>query len=235
MTSVAVLIPAFVRDDEWRQKALARVLLHYTQNHGAWKISVADHGGGPWRKGAAVIEALHSIRASVLVVADADVMADPEALQEAVDAVTPVGSQGIRGPAWATPHGPIRRLDRESTVQLYDYGEIPERPVLTRPTYRNRGQEGGGITVVPRQIYVRCPIDPRFEGWGSEDVCWGLALRCLYGPPWSGDGTLWHLYHDHPAPGQSKSQNVQGRELHRRYYKHAHDPEGMRALLAEIA
>jgi hypothetical protein len=62
------------------------------------------------------------------------------------------------------------------------------------------GPMGGGIVVLRRDDYEAVGgIDPRFRGWGGEDISFGWALSVLVGVGHRLDGDLWHLYHPHAA------------------------------------
>lgn len=103
------------------------------------------------------------------------------------------------------------------------------------------------MTVLPRALYERVPLDPRFAGWGQEDGSWADALTALAGPPWRGDHPkqplhpMWHLWHPpqertFPA-GRSASRAIgsaEGLALRQRYRAAARaGPGAMAALLAE--
>lgn len=168
-------------------------------------VIVGSHEG-PWRKGVAVADALTRTDADVLVVSDADVVCDD--LPDAIAAV-------VAGAAWAVPHTRVRRLTTAATDQVLA-GAIPHGPLEERPY---RGILGGGIVVLPRDVYVEAPIDPRFVGWGQEDESWGLALSNRYGWPVRGSGDLWHLWHP-PQPRTSRGVgSAESLDLFRQYVK----------------
>lgn len=206
-----------------RAQALMYVISRHAEN--GWPIVLGHHTEGPWRKALAVRDALDQTDATTLVIADADVWTN--GLPEAVTAVR-------EGVAWAVPHRGVYRLTEASTA-LYAAGhdleglELAERPYL--------GFEGGGITIVRRDVYEDCPLDARFVGWGSEDDAWGFALRTLYGPACrpTGHVPLVHLWH----PPQQRDTRARGSmeswELRKRYARAQGNPDAMRALVREGA
>ena len=205
--TVAVLIPYSFTDD-WREQALTEVAGRYASTGLEVMVGSCDP---PWRKAAAVNNALDGVTADVLVVADADCLCDgvPAAIA-AVEA----------GAAWAMPHTLVHRLDEQATVAVYQ--GTPADDTKGRAQRPYRGFAGGGIVVVRRDVWDICPLDPRFEGWGCEDSSWAVALTCLYGPPWRGPADLWHLYHP-PAPKQlHRWGNQTSRALEIRYRRAAH-------------
>lgn len=176
----------------------------------------------PWCKAEAVQAGLDVLDdVDVLILHDADVIVGIDAIRAAETAVRD-------GAPWAIPHRTVLRLDILSTAAFMANEE--HLMTLVRPTYV--GVEGGGVTVVRRDVWDACPLDRRFVGWGSEDEAWGMALHTLYGPPHRGDAPLMHLWHAHPAPGARRSPMIDSVRLHRAYRAYRDDPEAMRALVA---
>lgn len=196
--AVAILVP-YRETDEHRVNALRFVCARYREHFADCRLGIGGdtHGDPLWRKGAVVgwlvdKARIHLDAPDVLVISDADVVADLGALRTAIDMV----ESGVV--EWAVPHMWVHRLDEFSTDRVY------ERPAIFPPMHRRldrgpyRGVVGGGITVVRASLYADVPIDPRFHTWGSEDTAWGMALSTIAGPAWqSPDADLWHLWHPH--------------------------------------
>lgn len=222
--SVAVLIP-------WRGgcphriAALGWVLARYVAL--GWPVIVGNHGEGPWRKALAVRAALERTDADVLVLADADCWTG--GVLEAVERVE-------AGAAWAVPHRGVYRLTRAATAAWLAgerWADLADAPLAEAPY---RGFEGGGVTVVRREAYEACPLDPRFAGWGGEDETFGWALRTLYGPALrpTGYAPLVHLWHPEPQRATRSFGSLVGRDLRKRYARALNDPVAMTALLEEV-
>lgn len=214
--SVEVLIPWRGRCPH-RRRALDWVTARYR-----WPVTLAVAPAGPWCKAAALEAAVAESTADILVIADADVWCDG----------TPVAVDAVRGGApWAVPHTRVRRLTRPSTRwMLAGHEPDPGYDVEERPY---RGIMGGGLTVLPREIYQQVPLDRRFTGWGQEDISWGIALGTLAGSRWRGTSDLVHLWH---PPQERLSRRVgseEGLALHRRYQLAQDDPAAMTALIEE--
>jgi hypothetical protein len=158
-----------------------------------WPVTTAEAPEGEWCKAAAVTPAVESSSADIVVVADADVWCD--GISAAVDAI-----EG--GAAWATPHLKVHRLTPEATEEILTGGELHDRVPLTEPAYI--GRVGGGILAIRRDVYLDCPLDPRFIGWGQEDEAWNLALTALHGDVHQGVAPLYHLWHP-SQPRQSRA------------------------------
>lgn len=177
-----------------------------------------------WSKGAAIAAAANACDpGTILIVHDADVWTD--GIHNAVAAVQD-------GATWAVPHRGVFRLTEAATsaavtnrpTNVHDL-ELAERPYL--------GIIGGGIVVIPRELLLACPIDPRFIGWGGEDEAWGLALRTMLGPPVRIKQPLTHLWHP-PQPRVSRRRGSDANtRLLRRYVNAADNPDAMARLLAE--
>lgn len=222
--SVAVLIPW--RGGCWhRAAALGWVLARYVEL--GCPVVVGNHAEGPWRKALAVRTALERTDADVLVVADADCWSG--GVLEAVERVE-------AGAAWAVPHRGVYRLTRAGTVAWLAgerWADLTDAPLAEAPY---RGVEGGGVTVIRREAYERCPLDPRFAGWSGEDEAFGWALRTLYGPPWRpmGYAPCVHLWH----PSQERATRARGSreswDLRKRYARALNDPAAVTALLEEV-
>jgi hypothetical protein len=180
------------------------------------------HESGPWCKAEAVVFALQSSTDDTVIVADADVwLADPTEIERCLAALDSHG--------WAIPHHDLHRLDLDATDHLIATGT--PGPGRTQRPYR--GFAGGGIVVLRRSTYETCPIDPRFVGWGQEDMSWALALGCLHGQPYRGAVDMWHLWHPPQERRNRQIGSLASHELERRYRSAAKDRDRMRALIEE--
>lgn len=189
MNDVAVLIP-FGNETSWRSKALEYTKAWYEENLEGVRICIG-FCTGRWSKAEAITRALAESSEPVVIVADAD-------------CITPGIVQAVRsvrqGAPWAIPHLKVYRMNQEATLKIYEGvapGSLTGRNAwLDQNPYK--GFEGGGITVLRRDVYLDCPLDPAFVGWGQEDEAWAMALNGLYGAPWRGVAPLYHLWHEKP-------------------------------------
>lgn len=215
---VAVIIP-------WRGGCPHReAALEWTRARWPWPVVLGEVSAGEWCKARAVASALESVRADVLVIADADVLC----------ATTPDAVEAVRaGTPWAVPHRGIRRLTEAATQSVYA-GADPERlGGRALEEMGSRAHPGGGIVVLSADTYNDTPLDPRYLGWGHEDDAWGLALHTLHGPPPKARGRLWHLFHP-PQPRQSRQRGSEANlALFERYRAALYKPGPMRALIDE--
>lgn len=205
MSGVSVLVP-WGGSDPTRLQIWKFVRRWYEKEFPNWEICVGS-SKGPWCKADAVNRALAEAKNEILVIADADCIAP--GLLSAVQALEMDYS-------WSMPHYAVHRLSRRGT-NLVLRGSDPRTFPRTRDYYHRLpyiGFRGGGVTVMTKKVYMSCPLDPRFVGWGQEDQAWSLALSSLHGRPWRPTSTpLWHLWHP-PQPkvsqaiGSPKSQHL---------------------------
>jgi hypothetical protein len=162
----------------------------YRRLHPDWEL---HHGrcDGEWSKGAAVADGLARTDADVIVIADSDSF---------VADLTPAAQAVTDGEPWVVPHRYVYRLGKNSSRKVLDGDEpVARRDGCDRRPYL--GPPGGGIVVLTRDAYETVGgIDPRFLGWGGEDVSFGWALRALVGRERRLDDPLFHLWHPHAAP-----------------------------------
>lgn len=203
-SGVSVIVPLGRREQPDRAKLWRHVRAWYEREFPAWEIVEGRAPIGPWCKGAAIADALERARGEILVIADADCLVDPVALEGAVSAVAS-GSA-----AWAVPHGDVVRLNAERTQavlggSVQPFEAHPDRQ-LARPRYP--GFAGGGILVVPRVGYQAAGGIPRaFTGWGAEDQALAVILDCCLGPHWRGSADLVHLHHHPQARDAHRHEN----------------------------
>lgn len=187
--NVAIVIPVG-GEDPARVEALRWITNRYRRLHPDWEIH-HGHCRGEWSKGTAVADGLARTDADVLVIADGDSFV-PD-LTEAVDLV-------CGGEPWVVPHRTVYRLGRNtSRAVLEGTDPVPRRAGCDRRPYV--GPPGGGIVAITRDAYNAVGgIDPRYLGWGGEDVSFGWALRTLVGHECRLNAPLFHLWHPHAAP-----------------------------------
>jgi hypothetical protein len=82
-------------------------------------------------------------------------------------------------------------------------------------------------------------MDPRFRGWGSEDVSFMRALDTIYAQHELGDNDVVHLWHERPGISWAtrrwvgQPDVVANSRLGQRYAMATSEPGFMRALTSE--
>lgn len=194
--TATIVVPFTPGVDQHRDEAWAWLHQRLVAAHPDWPIIEATTGE-PWSKGRAVAAVIDQVDTDVLIVHDADSFIDRSTLAQAVERIG-------AGAPWVMPHTDVHRLNRDQTRRVLtgppDIDTIPEaldRRRLARRPYA--GIVGGGIVVLPRAGWDIAPLDPRFEGWGLEDIAWGHALDTLLGAHVRLGARLFHLWHP-PQP-----------------------------------
>ncbi len=237
--TVSVLVP-YRPDSPERTRAWRWVASWWADHHPDFQVVAGAGPDGPWRKALAVADALSRADGDLLVIADADVV---------TDGVGAAVAQVEAGAAWAIPHRWVHRLSEAATTMVYDGTDLLRAadlggyafhagpagaPAMPRRPYV--GVAGGGMLVLPRTTYERAPLDPRFAGWGSEDLAPACALAALAGRPWRGTDRMFHLYHPLQPRLNAHVGNADSHALLVRYqYAAKAGPDAMAALLAEAA
>ena len=203
-TGVSVVVPQDHRLSPDRARNWERVQSHYSTHHPGWRVVPGRCPSVTWVKGAAIMDALGSDKSDILVIADADCLVSPEALQASVELVQ-------NGAPWAMPHKMVHRANEKWTSLFCSNPtplRLPERGSYDRQPYE--GAEGGGIFVIRRVWYDAIGGIPYvFRGWGSEDRALACLANTLLGPCVRGSADLLHLYHKPQTQMPQSQANLQ--------------------------
>ncbi len=220
----AIIIPFGGEADQERADALDFVVDRLEKRYPRFELIVGeDPEEESWSKGRAIAAGIEETDAEILVLHDADSFLAGDQLKEAVQLIRDGRAE------WVVPHKMVYRLRERETERMLAQPHRTPRKMVTRTPYV--GPAGGGITILKAEHYELAPIDPRFEGWGGEDLSFGWALDTLVGPYERLIGQLFHLWHEHPAPdlrGSEESEALVDRYRGARGY-----PRRMRQLIDE--
>ena len=219
MAKVTVIVPRG-GSCPYRERAWQYLRTLWARHYPDMEVVEGWCHGDVWCKAEAVADALPRARGDILVVADADVWVP--GIAEAV--------RQLEQYSWAVPHWLVYRLTEEASRPDRIEREGWDGPTVERPYV---GYEGGGMVVLPRDLYVDAPLDPRFRGWGQEDEAWALALRTIGGPPWRGTAPLYHLWHPPQARLSRRFGSSESIALFDLYRVAAGHREAMDQVLAE--
>ena len=191
----------------------------------------------PKPKGAVLWPAIQRSTADIIVIHDADLWCD--GLMDAINVIAggaapPAGAVSPDGErVWGRPHRDVIRLSEASTAFYCEHHALPNRREISYDRTPYRGVTGGGIVIARADILRDIAMDPRFDGWGQEDMALGNAIWTLHGPPYIGPADLIHLYHE-PAPRLDHMWGTEANKaLYTRYHAATSDPSEMRQLVAE--
>lgn len=213
------------------ERNAARLFVHarYEYVHPSLNVLYGvDPLDGEWSKGRAVADGVSRSRSPIVVIADADVVVPPEALGYSIMAV-------MHGAAWSMPHGEVHRLSRRGTNAVYANNE----PLLGEPNMkwterRHPGPHGGGMVVTTRDAYEATGIDPRFVGFGGDDISFARALDTLVGPCERFDYPMTHLFHERTPRRHGNRGSEENELLAARYMIADGDVGAMKILVAEF-
>lgn len=218
--SVSVLVP-FRSDGAHRLRSWEFLRGKWESVFPDWELVVGTCPDGPWIKALAVGDALSRATGDTLVIADADCWSD--GIEETVGMLSEA--------AWAVPHMRVHRLTESATQAVVsglqiEGNEFDEEPYV--------GAVGGGMVAIPRSLYEQAPFDPRFEGWGQEDMSAALAWSLFGGEAKRGLEPLWHLWHP-PMPRINRAVGTHGgRALYDRYREAGFSHSRMTAIIREF-
>lgn len=218
--TTSIIVP-FRPDGGYRDESWAFLRQQWLELYPEYELIEGHCPDGPWVKALAVQDGLARAGGRTLVLADADVWCDD--LDAAVEA--------LPRHRWAVPHTMVHRLTQTATQAVLRGAPVDPDTDLDE---RHKGVLGGGLTVIQRSLYEEAPLDPRFRGWGQEDVSAALAWRLLGGKPWRGFEPLWHLWHPEPPRKNRSVGTDEGLALYRRYTSASYQPAKMRAIIAEF-
>jgi glycosyltransferase involved in cell wall biosynthesis len=206
---ISILVP-FRADSPYRVELWSWLREYWEHELPEAEIIIGhDHGarkGEPFSKTSAVNNAFHRSRGDIIVILDADAYMDGEVIKHCAHRLRQARRHGRR--TWFIPYRYMYRLTQEATFRVLS--SDPFHP-LRFPTPPNpgdidgtQGSAGPGrahnygalIQIMPREAFetVGC-MDPRFRGWGGEDVSFLRALDTLWGRHKNMDEEVLHLWH----------------------------------------
>lgn len=197
---ISLLVP-FRADDEGRARNWAWLRKYWECELPAAEIVLGKDSGHPFSKTAAVNHAAKRAKGRYFVILDADAFLDGRAIQEAVDRIKKAERNGHR--LWFIPYRNLYRLTEEATWHLLS--KDPCHPLRWFSRNEVQSQEGslhgrrfGAMAqVMPREaFFVAGGMDPRFRGWGGEDVSFVRAVDTLWGKHKTLDANIFHLHHE---------------------------------------
>lgn len=196
-----------------------------------------DDGGDPFSKSVAVNDAYRKSTGDMLVIVDADSWVERAAVIQGIEIA--YRREHLVVPWWqawrlhqnhsrvvmaADPAGP-NPVTREMREACRDEGPSPASAAMVLCIQRTAFERVGGF-------------DPRFRGWGSEDVSFGLATWTLLGRNEYSLGESFALYHPKPENKDGmrvwkKDAGLLNMPLYERYRAAQANVNAMSALCAE--
>jgi hypothetical protein len=213
---IVVIVPYRAAKNRDRQAAWGRVQAEWLQ-HG-FETYAVDDGGEPFSRGASVNRGVaERPGADVYVFADADTLVDHRQVMLAAEAA-------VHSPGIVLAYNRYGYLTRDGTRQVLD-GYTGSWDALLE--WSLQGTVSTCIVLSAETWRLTGGFDPRFRGWGMEDVAFEITARTVCGPTRRIPGTAWHLWHP-PEPLRPR-ENV---DLLRQYEAADGDVSAVQAVRA---
>ena len=250
---LSILVP--FRDDGEHRSRVWRWLRRYWRAQGLdAEIIQGYDDGDPFSKAAAINNAATLARGHQFLILDADAFMSAHTIARCANHLEGRGRAGVD--TWLMPYDYLYRLAQDPTLKVLS--SHPERPALPPTTvphpslleadYGGYGspspgaghQYGAMAMMMPRDaFYAVGGMDPRFRGWGSEDVSMLRCLDTLWGQHEVAVGPILHMWHARVGNNYTnrrwvgQSWEVANSRLAQRYATAYAEPEYMQGLADE--
>lgn len=227
-------------------------LWDWLQRYWEWELPDAEVVIGVstrpiFSKTEAVNDAASRATGRVFVILDSDAYLRGEQILEAARAIETAARHNIK--RWYVPYRRLYRLTQQASEKVlasdpkwpHRFPSRPDIKELETPNAAAYGHLFGAMCqIMPREAF-ECVggMDPRFAGWGGEDVAFVRALDTLFAKNKTLDQEILHLWHPsigHNATNkQWEGQSAPGPNgnLAKRYHRATGDIAAMRALCDE--
>jgi len=188
--NVSIIIP-FQTDHGPREEAFEWIKRYYATVMPDAELCLGLYNGSEINKAKAVNQAATKATKDIFVIADADIVYDPEIIINAIEL--------LKEAAWVVPFTEIYDIPKQATKYLLR--KQPKWPLsvgIDECIKVNWIYEGfaGKLNVIPRANFEAAGgFDERFIGWGGEDDAFSHAVNTLCGKFVNCEGRLFHLWH----------------------------------------
>ena len=203
LEKVSIIIP-FQTDNGPRAEAFKWIKKYYARVMPEAELCVGIINGRKINKAKAVNSAAKKATRDIFVIADADIVYDPNLIVEAVKL--------LKKRVWVVPFTKIYNVERQGTERLLN--TRPKWPIdvnfeeCTKANWLYAGFAGKLFVISRENFEAVGGFDERFIGWGGEDDAFSYAVRTLGSKIVNMDGEIFHLWH----PSSSYETNPNGIE-----------------------
>ncbi len=188
-----------------------------------WPVHLGDHEGERFHRGVAINNAVREATdegADVVVVCDCDFLLDDN--RQAVQAC----EAALRDGSYVVAFSFMRALGQQGTDAMRAGRRWQNRDVI-----ENVALIWGNCFAIPTDLFWKvCGFDPRFLGWGAEDIAFLVSASTMGGPKSRIAGGSYHLTH----PTNEDRDDLPDNNALASHYRSADgDPEAMKVILAE--
>lgn len=161
--------------------------------------------GHPFSKTTAVNDAVANSHGDIIVILDADAYVSHELILYCANEIRQARKRGRR--LWFVPYRRFYRLSKSATEKILESDPKnpwhPDDPPLqthldhdhvANPKYGHHFM--AMIAILPREGFKEVGgMDPRFNGWGGEDISFMRAMDTIYVNHKTVDHSVFHLFH----------------------------------------
>jgi predicted glycosyltransferase involved in capsule biosynthesis len=226
MLDVSIIIP-FQTDHGIRADEFEWIKKYYSRVMPEAELCFGIINGKELNKSKAVNLAAKKATKEVLVIADADVIYDPEIIVKSISLLNKA--------ACVVPFTEVYNIERTATERLLK--TEPKWPIDVKFEESTKKSIypgfAGKLIVISKEIFEKVGgFDERFIGWGGEDDAFSLAVKTICGKLVNIKGEIYHLWH----PVSNYYSNPHGKENHAlvtRYFRASGNKEQMVNLINE--
>lgn len=240
---VSIVIP-FLTDNAERARNLDWLVRYWTAKLPKAQLIICTDCHKPFRKTNAVNSGFRLATGDVIAIIDADAFLDHRAVLEAARRIREDRRE------WFIPYRRMYRLTRYVT-ELVVSSDPSDPLILGDPPVSHAWIDEGGqsvghhygalASIMPREAFEAVRgMDPRFEGWGGEDISFMRSIDTLYHRHKTLDEPAYHLWHPTKAgvwkgtkQWEDQPRATMNTALTVRYNRAFNDPEAMRKLVDE--
>jgi len=243
---ISLLIP-FRSDNKSRREVFNWILQYWECELPDAEIVIGRDWGIPFSKSGAVNDAARRASGKYFVIIDADAYLPGDVIRTAVARIERAARKGHR--LWYIPYRRVFRLTPEASRRVLDSDPCdPERFPSPPDDLDVESMEGSAfghhfgalIQIMPREAFFAVGgMDPRFRGWGGEDVSFVRAVDTLWGKHKTTRNDVLHLYHTRIGHGGWRTREWEGQKKPRandwlsiKYNVATGDLDKMRTLVA---
>lgn len=240
---ISLLVP--FKADHGEREAVWKWLHEYWKHElpGAQIVIGTDHGI-PFSKTSAVNDAARRATGDIFVLLDADCYVPGQLVLDCAHRI-----RQSENPVWFIPYRrfyrlterfskAIRRSDPRCPIRV---PKFPEPWMVEDTTGSSFGHWFGAlIQIFPREAWEAVGgMDPRFRGWGGEDISFVRAMDTLWGHHKTVKAHAAHMWHSkigetyETREWENQGGPMRNNSLSLRYMRAWGDPKKMRALVNE--
>lgn len=244
---VTLLVPFRKGNDPQRIRTWKWLKEFYSNPKYGFEIVEGHDDGMPFSKANAVNKAALKAHGKVFVVIDADCYINPMVIQSCAERIVAAEDAGRK--LWFIPYLRLYRLTklktshvlRRNPLHAFDMPYPAPQDWTEKENADRYGHQYGAMILImsAKAFWTTGGMDPRFRGWGNEDMSFMFSMDTLYGLHETVDYGIFHLWHERPGAdtssrhwdGQTKV-NMNTR-LGQRYTAARGDKTFMKALISE--